>query len=135
MRGVTFDSNIYISALVFGGECGRLVRMARAREFQLVVSEVILREVITVLREDFHWEPYRLQDARQRMLSIARVVMPALTIQVIGEDPDDDRILECAVAGESEFLITRDKDLLRLVTYEGIMIVTPTQFLTQFMEP
>ncbi|MBK7927251.1 MAG: PIN domain-containing protein [Bryobacterales bacterium] len=75
MRGVTFDSNIYISALVFGGECARLIRMARAREFRLAISEAILREVITVLREDFHWEPYRLQDARQRMLSIARVVM------------------------------------------------------------
>jgi len=129
VRGVTFDSNVYISALVFGGECARLIRMARAGEVRLVVSEEILREVIAVLREDFHWEPYRLQDARQRMLTIANLVRPARTLQVVVDDPDDDRILECAVAGETEFIITRDKDLLRLAEFEGIKIVTPTQYL------
>jgi len=135
VHGVTFDSNVYISALVFGGECARLIRMARAGEVRLVVSDEIVREVIAVLREDFHWEPYRLQDARQRMLTIANLVRPAQTLQVVANDPDDDRILESAVAGESEFLITRDKDLLRLGAYEGIRIITPAQYLEQLIEP
>jgi len=76
VRGVTFDSNIFMSALVFGGECAHLIRMVRAGEFRLALSEEMIREVICVLREDFHWTPYRLQDARQRMMSIAVVLEP-----------------------------------------------------------
>lgn len=60
MRGVTFDSNIYISALEFGGICARLIAMARTGDFRVDVSEPIIAEVVAVLRDDFHWEPYRL---------------------------------------------------------------------------
>lgn len=114
MRGVTFDSSVYVSALAFGGVCGRLMMMARNGDFRLDVSEAIIKEVVTVLREDFHWQPYRIQDAWRKLASIGNMVSPKQELRAIKEDPDDDRILECAVEACSEFIVSWDKDLLRL---------------------
>lgn len=107
MRGVTLDANIYVSAFEFGGICARLIGMARVGEFRVDVSEPILNEVITVLREDFQWEPYRLYDARQRIMALA----------------------ECAVEAGSDYIVTRDRDLLRIQKHRGIRIVAPAEFL------
>jgi len=65
----------------------------------------------------------------QRMLSLGKKVAPSESLQVILEDPEDDRVLECAVTASSDYFITNDKDLLRLKEYAGIRIVTPAQFL------
>jgi predicted nucleic acid-binding protein len=103
--------------------------MARAGDFRVDVSEPIISEVIAVLREDFHWEPYRLHDARQRITALGNLVTPMETVEAVKDDPDDNRVLECAVEAGSDCIVTRDKDLLRLAEYEGISIVTPSQFL------
>jgi len=129
VRGVTFDSNIYVSALEFGGACARLIALARAGDFRVDVSEPVIREVVAVLREDFHWEPYRLHDARQRIAALGNLVAPTQTLEIIKEDPPDNRILECAVTAGSGYIVTWDKDLLRLKEYEGIQVRTPAQFL------
>jgi len=129
VRRVTFDSNIYVSALEFGGICARLIGMARAGDLRVDVSEPIIAEVIAVLREDFHWEPYRLHDARQRITALGNFVTPTKTVEAVKDDPDDNRVLECALQAGSDSIVTRDKDLLRLKEYEGISIVTPSQFL------
>jgi predicted nucleic acid-binding protein len=103
--------------------------MARAGSFRLDVSDQILDELVTVLRDDFHWDGYRMQFARQGIARIANLVTPTQTLAIIKEDPDDNRILECAVAAVSAVIVTRDKDLLRLKEYQGIEIVTPEHFL------
>lgn len=54
---------------------------------------------------------------------------PRRTIDAIKEDPDDNRILECALEAGSEFIVTSDKDLLRLGEYASIRIVKPSQLL------
>jgi len=43
-------------------------------------------------------------------------------------DPDDNRVLEAAIAGEADYIVTGDRDLLELGSYEGIRIVTPAEF-------
>jgi len=61
-------------------------------------------------------------------------VEPKTTLSVIKEDPDDDRILECAIEARSRFIITQDKDLLRLGDFEGIEIVRPEEFLQRRLQ-
>ncbi|HLK51160.1 MAG TPA: putative toxin-antitoxin system toxin component, PIN family [Bryobacteraceae bacterium] len=129
---VTLDTNVYISAFQFGGM--RLLHRAIDGDIEIAVSEPILDEVIRVLRDKFQWEGYRLQDARQQILALARLVAPAQTLDVVKEDEPDNRILECAVAAGSQFLVTADRDLLRLGTYEGISILRPADFLKQEAE-
>jgi putative PIN family toxin of toxin-antitoxin system len=109
---VTLDTNIYVSALHFGGM--RLLHMPVNGDIEVAVSEPILDELIRVLREKFQWDGYRLHDARQRVLGLAKFVVPAKTLDVVTEDEPDNRILECAVEAASEFIVTADKDLKQL---------------------
>jgi putative PIN family toxin of toxin-antitoxin system len=129
VAGVTLDSNIYVSALEFGGIGARLLGMARAGDFRLDVSDAILDEVVTVLRDDFNWNGYRLHFAREQIARLTNLVAPTQTLDVVKEDPDDNRILECALAAGSDFIVTHDKDLLRLGEYGGIEIVRAVEFL------
>jgi len=123
---VTLDTNIYVSAFQFGGM--RLLHMAVDGDIEIAVSQPILDELIRVLREKFHWDGYRLNGAKQQLLGLAQLVAPAQTLDVIEDEPDN-RILECAVAAGSEFIISADNDLLRLGSYAGIPIVRAADFL------
>ena len=128
MISATVDSNTYISALQFAGVGARLIGMAKARQLRIDTTDAILNETIGVLRDKFEWEGYRLHFARLEPLRIANRVEPKQTLSVT-DDPDDNRILECAVAARSDFILTRDKDLLRIGEYQGIKVVKPDDFL------
>ena len=65
---------------------------------------------------------------------MARTVTPAVQLDIIKEDPPDNRILECAVAAGSDYLVTGDKDLLRLGRYDSIRILTVSEFLRLLLE-
>jgi len=128
VRGVTLDTNIYVSALEFGGINSRLLGMARAGAFRIDVSDAILDELVSVLRDDFKWDGYRLHFAREQIAKIANRVVPTQIIDAIKEDPDDNRILECAVAAGSSVIVTYDRGLLRLGEYCGIKIIRTVDF-------
>ncbi|HJT88751.1 MAG TPA: putative toxin-antitoxin system toxin component, PIN family [Bryobacteraceae bacterium] len=130
---VTLDTNVYVSAFQFGGM--RLLHMALDAHLEIAVSEPILDEVIRVLRDKFQWDGYRLHEARQQILLLARMVMPGQTLDVVKEDEPDNRILECAVAAGSQFIITADRDLLRLEIYGDISIIRPADFLQRHVDP
>jgi uncharacterized protein len=70
--------------------------MARAGEIRIDISEPILAETIRVLREEFGWDGYRLNDAYQKLSRLGSMVEPQRTLDIIKEDPPDNRILECA---------------------------------------
>jgi uncharacterized protein len=128
---VTLDTNIYVSPLEFGGVGARLLGMARAGMIGIDISDAILDELVTVLRDDFAWEAYRLHFAREQLARLGNLVTPKIAIDVIKEDPDDNRILGCALEAGSKFIVTGDKDLLRLSAYGNIRIVTASQLLQQ----
>ena len=134
MTSVTLDSNIYVSALQFGGIGVRLVGMARLGAIRMDTSEEILAETIGVLRDKFGWDGYRLHFARLELRKFAQIVVPTQTLDVTG-DPDDNRILECALAAGSDYIVTYDQDLLRLGEYGGIKIVSAADFLQRGTEP
>jgi len=57
------------------------------------------------------------------------VATPAVILHVINEEPDDDRVLECALAGKADYVVSGDRHLLKLGSYESILIVTARQFM------
>jgi putative PIN family toxin of toxin-antitoxin system len=61
----------------------------------------------------------------QKIVSISKIVIPTRKINVVQDDPDDNKILECAIAGNVDYLVTQDKHLLNLKEFEGIKIITP----------
>jgi predicted nucleic acid-binding protein len=76
VAGVTLDTNIYVSALEFGGINARLLGMARAGAFRIDISDAILDELVSVLRDDFKWDCYRLHFAREQIAKMANLVVP-----------------------------------------------------------
>jgi uncharacterized protein len=127
---VVLDTNVYVSAFTFPRGVPRQVwRHALRRRYRLLVSPAIVREVARVLREDFHWEERRLRRRLKLLVRIGEMVTPQTPLHVITNDPDDNRILECAVEGQVHLVVSGDRDLRRLKAYQGIPIVTPTDFL------
>jgi len=125
----TLDSSVYVRALHFGGPGALLIGHARAGNFRIDISDPIVNESMRVLRDKFQWNGHMIQDARAKLLSIAHHVAPTVTLGVIKEDPDDDRVLECAAAAASGFIVTEDKDLLRLGKFGNSHILTIREFL------
>jgi putative PIN family toxin of toxin-antitoxin system len=130
---VTLDTNVYVSAFQFGGM--RLLHMAVNGDIEVAVSQPIIEETIRVLRDKFQWDGYRLQDAKQQILGFARLVTPAQSLDVVKEDESDNRILECALEAGSDFIISADKDLLRLGSFSGAAIMRAADFLQRQREP
>ncbi len=130
MIGVTADTNIYISALHFGGLPRQFLGLAIRRRIELAISPPIQREIGRVLRERFQWRAEAVEEQAVRLLRIARLVHPSERIDAVADDPDDNRILECAVTAGSNYIVSGDKHLLRLGSYGGIAIIKVADFLT-----
>jgi putative PIN family toxin of toxin-antitoxin system len=129
VNSVTLDSNIYISALNFGGPCLRILNMARDGLIRLDLSNAILEEVGGVLRDKFHWPEDDIELAQREIASFASKVSPQETLLVVPGDDDDNRIAECAAAARSDYIVTGDKHLLRMGSYRGTRIIKPAEFL------
>lgn len=131
----TADSNIYVSALQFGGVPQQFLNAARVGAFKLAISEALMAEIRGVLQEKFHWSDEMLGEAIAGLRDFTQLVRPTQTLSVIKEDPDDDRVLECAMASDSQFIISGDKHLLRLAQYGSIRILKVAEFLTLIPQP
>ena len=124
------DTNLLVSGVIAAGLPRRLVDGARAGEFELCTSEVLLAELLDVLsRGKFaarlaqaSLTPQGIVDDLRRL---AVIVSPANTPRVVPTDPDDDHVVAAAVTGQADLIASGDKrDLLPLGSYAGIPIIT-----------
>jgi putative PIN family toxin of toxin-antitoxin system len=130
VRRVVFDTNVYVSAFITPGGRGEVAYFRAVRgEVALVTSIPILTELARKLRDKFKWDDEHIKNTCHHIASAAEVVKPKTTISLLSDDPDN-RILECAVEGKTELIVTGDKQLLKLETYKGITVVTLAKFLT-----
>jgi putative PIN family toxin of toxin-antitoxin system len=116
---VTAGRNVLVSGLNYRGPPRRFLDLAEEGVIRLQLSEPILNERMRILQERFHWPLAQAQVARELLSAMAQLVTPHVELDGIKEDPDDNRILECAQASQSDYLVlvTSDKDLLRLRQY------------------
>jgi len=122
------DTNVYVSALVFGGKPAAVIQRAEAGAFQLVASAEIREELLATLTEKFGWSNNRAERACRELWDEACWVAPPEDVHV-SRDPGDDFILACALESRAAFVISGDLDLLALHPFQGIAIVTPAAFL------
>jgi len=126
---VTADTNIWISAFNYGGNPRKLIDLADAGKIDLATSDAIIEETRRILGKRFGWPPEDIADAEAEMRRLARHVIPHVTLDAVKDDPSDNRIVECAVSAGSDYLVTGDKDLLRLGQYDSVRIVNVADFL------
>ena len=119
-----FDTNVLISAFVFpGGGPEMVFRAALSGRVALVTSPALLAEFGRVLGDKFSWENHMLEAAVAQVARIGTVVRPQMRVSVIGDDPADDRVLEAAKEGTADVIVSGDRHLLRLGTWETTRIV------------
>lgn len=136
MIRAVLDANVFASAFIQSkGPSGQLLRLfVDVSAFDLVVTQQILDETERCLFYPRVRKRLAITDAaiRQALAAIALradVVTPDFKLQVVVQDSDDNKILEAAVEGQVDYVVTGDTDLLTIKTYEGIQIVPPAQFL------
>ncbi len=128
-RGVVVDSNVWISALVFGGAPRRVFETIVQDGERLVVSAEILTEIRRVVAAKF---PDFAEDV-EVLLHILRDLMdvvPLGTVTIdVCRDPDDNRVLETAILGGAVAIVSGDRDLLDLGGFQGTRILSPADWL------
>ena len=129
MIRVVIDTNVYISALMFGGLPGSLLDLMFLKSFVTIVSPVLLDELEEKLCLKFEVTAEDAAAVRRKISSVAQVVEPSKAIQAVKQDPDNDRVLECAVAGPADYIVTGDRHLLMLGEYRGTSIIRAREFL------
>ncbi|CEP68213.1 PIN domain [Moorella glycerini] len=130
MIKVVCDTNVYISAFLFGGKPEEIIAMARNNEIELLISEDILAELSWVLKRKFGWTDEQISLTLEEIRAITSLIIPDTRLEVIKEDEADNRFLECALAGEAKYIVTGDtRHLQPLKEYRGIRILSPAEFL------
>ena len=123
---VLLDTNILVSALLFGGNSQTVLEDVLTKQLVGIISPILLAELSGVLSKKF---PQVNSAAYIRKVKNSfLVVNPSLTISIQKDDPDN-RVLEAAITGRCNYIITGDKELLGLGKYKYIKIVSPAQFL------
>jgi putative PIN family toxin of toxin-antitoxin system len=125
---VVFDTNVYISAFIYPkGLPFRIWQQAVEGRFVLLVSPAIMREIAKVLRR-FGWQEHEIVGYLKLVAKVAQIVAPTIAVDAVSDDETDNRILECAVAASAHLVVSGDRHLLRLKSFEGIGIVRPVDF-------
>jgi len=130
------DTNVLISGLIaHAGVPYEIIAAWQRGEFMLLVNEAILVEVVGVLGRPFFRQQRGISDedvaAIEHLLRAdALTIPPRESLHVVAANPDDDHILECALDGHAEYLVSGDHHLLALGTYRTVRIVTPREFFT-----
>lgn len=133
MLKVALDTNVIISLILFGGKPEEIIKLASSEQLTMVISHDILAETVFILRSKFGWSNLQVEQADRMLRDIAVIITPRERLQVIKKDEADNRILECAVEGDADFIISGDKKhILPLRRYKQIPIVTAAAFLVHF---
>jgi putative PIN family toxin of toxin-antitoxin system len=133
---VVIDTNVLVSALLFGGKPGRLIDLWKNRRLRPFLSEEMIDELIRVLA----YPKFDLTEKEIDYLLYAEI-LPFFDVAhtstgplIVEDDPHDDMFLRCADAAGAEFIISGDRHLLSLKSYKKIPILTPAKFLDTIAE-
>jgi len=127
---VVADTNILVSALLFGGPPEQVFLAGLRGEIQLLISLSLLKELEKVLKEKFKLNFHLVREIIEEVREVAEIVEVSSHIKAVSYPDEDNRVLECAVDGKADFIVTGDtKHILPLKEYGGIKILSPSEFL------
>ena len=126
---IVLDSNVLISSYVFGGKPESVLKLIIADKLQGVTSQSLISEFLDVLRKKFKVSSNEIQRVQNEIQELFEIVYPKETLHVV-RDEDDNRVIEAAIEGNCDCIITGDKDLLDLGKFKNIKILTADQFLS-----
>jgi putative PIN family toxin of toxin-antitoxin system len=131
---VVIDTNVVISALLFGGMPGKLIILWKNERIKPLVSREIIDEYLKVLA----YPKFKLSEEEinyilyQEILPFFEVIVVEQRPVIIKADPSDDKFIRCAQSGKAKVIISGDKHLLALKPHRKIKILSPSQFLEEY---
>lgn len=127
---VVLDTNVLVSSVLSDGKPAEILELAESKEFLSVTSPEIVEELRDVLtRDKLPFTEDQVDELVSKILSISQVIDPQTDIEIIEDDPDDDKILEAAVAGSADCIVSGDSHLLNLEKHRKIPVYSPNKFL------
>ena len=127
---VVADTNILVSALLFGGTSEQVFLAGLRGEIQLLTSPSLLREFENLLKKKFKLSIHLVREIIEDVREASEIVEVSSHIKAISCPDEDNRVLGCAVDGKAEFIVTGDtRHILPLKEYGGIKILSPSEFL------
>jgi len=129
---IVIDTNIYISAIFWGGKPREIVELGRSGYIRVFSSAEIEKEIDEKLRLKFRLDA---DETVQIILDFSTFTIPVKItkrIAAINDHPDDDKFIECALSCGADYIVSGDKHLLKLKEYEGIKIINASNFLSIF---
>lgn len=131
---IVLDTNVWLSGIFWDGEASKIIEKVEKNNFKVIISEDILSEIADVLNKESKFQKHILnlklsiEDLLRTVLSISTLVETKIKLDVIKVDPKDNIILEAALAGKSEYIISYDHHLLNMIEFRGIKIITRVNF-------
>jgi putative PIN family toxin of toxin-antitoxin system len=132
---VVLDTNVLVSRfLVPNGKSARIIQYWETRFYQLLLSEPIIAECSRVLnypriRRKYSYTNEEMEHYISSLKAQCLMTQPEIRVEVVHADPDDNAIIECAVAGSADFIVSGDAHLQSLGKYSGIPILSPAELL------
>jgi putative PIN family toxin of toxin-antitoxin system len=136
MIPVVIDTDVFVSALLFGGTPGKLIALWKSGKIQPHLTSEILAEILRVLA----YPKFQLTENEIQYLLYAEILPFCSVVSaksgsaVVKEDPSDDMFLRCCEAAKAKVLISGDNHLLKLTSHGNAQILSPSQFLKAFRE-
>ena len=133
---VTLDTNVLISGTFWEGEAFWIMKLIEKGTLKCFLSKDILWEYDRVMHsgeiiEKAEKHHLAIKSAIIKVMEMCELVDPKRRINAVKEDPDDNKVLECAVEAGADLIITYDRHLLDLKEFEGIRIMSPTEVLSK----
>ena len=131
---ITVDTNILVSATFWYGDSYKIIEKVDNKEIELILSKEIIEEYIEVLnskeiQEKIKKKNLEIKYTIEKIRTISQIVEKIRSIDIIKEDPTDNKFIECAIAGKATYIISKDNHLLKLKQFEKIKILKPEEFL------
>lgn len=130
---IVCDTNILISGVLFGGKPREILRLCASGTVVNCISPDILKEIEAVLlRPKFGLKEVQVYEIVRLFRDTFTLVSPDRRLSVVTADPDDNRILEAALAADADAIVSGDAHLLDLVNWKGIPVISADTFLKKF---
>lgn len=134
---IVIDSNIFISGIFWKGASNEIIKLAEEKKVEICATLEIVEELFGVLRRDKFGKFYEEAATEPeyvfgKIFELVKIYSCKSNVHIIKDDPSDDKFLACAVASNADFIVSGDKHLLKLKSFQGIPVVAPRQFINRF---
>lgn len=130
IKSVVFDTNVLISATLWDSSVAqKLFFKLMIKDIKIFSSQEIIEEYRKILSRDFDYSEKEIKDIIEKILQFISLVKQTKKVSIVEEDPDDNKIIECAIESQADYIFTYDNHLLKLKEYQNIKIIRPEDIL------